>query len=636
MTLTPETRVTLTDSLRPPSGYRIDVAVGTTYSMNLTALLLAPLSFALFDLSDATDLDADPTTPKIDPIRVLEAVRRYGDHTTVFCQAGAIHVPSAYRSLLTFVEDSVFEVVPPPPAKLFHPKIWALRFVDSDGEHPTHRFVILSRNLSLDRSWDTALVLDEAENGQIDAAPAAKFVQQLPSLCLPGRGPSQQRLEEIDSLARSLEKARLAPPSPFSEGWLVPIGMTDAKVWPFPERGQQVLAISPFLTARAVRRLLPLGRDGQRTLVSRAESFERVGAGNLAGWNDVRVLQKLAEPEAEEDAEEDAADMPASTAETIDPRDGLHAKTFIVDLPGVSGCGHKRSCKCISKTITGSANLTSYPWGGSVEFDAVLVGPTRECGVLAVLKDKSDDAPGLSRLLEPFEPTSQEGRSDATIDTLDEIDAFHQALARADPKLHITQVRDDLVDVLLTIAIPPQAPGKTQLWLASLPENANLRELAAEVSWSIAPGNVTPFLALKTTAGDGDARVTRQRVIKASLVGDVEDRRQLALAQVLNSQNDVLRYLIFLLGDPSYEAMFTQITGAANGSWETTAAGQFASDVTLFEPLVRATGRDDDAVARVASLVEQLRDLPNGADLVPEGFDELWHTVWEAHQELRR
>jgi hypothetical protein len=107
MTLTAETRVLLTDALRPSAAFAVDVAFGTTYSLNLTALLLAPLSFALFDQSDTDNLGA------VDPIRLLEAVRRHVDHTTAFCQAGAIHVPANYRSILTFVEDRVLEVMPP-------------------------------------------------------------------------------------------------------------------------------------------------------------------------------------------------------------------------------------------------------------------------------------------------------------------------------------------------------------------------------------------------------------------------------------------------------------------------------------------------------------------------------------------
>jgi hypothetical protein len=77
-----------------------------------------------------------------------------------------------------------------------------------------------------------------------------------------------------------------------------------------------------------------------------------------------------------------------------------------------------------------------------------------------------------------------------------------------------------------------------------------------------------------------------------------------------------------------------QVAGA--GGWRL--AGDAAAttvEIALLEPLVRATGRDQDALARVASLVDELRRLPNGAQLVPDGFDELWDVVWRVHQERR-
>ena len=43
--------------------------------------------------------------------------------------------------------------------------------------------------------------------------------------------------------------------------------------------------------------------------------------------------------------------------------------------------------------------------------------------------------------------------------------------------------------------------------------------------------------------------------------------------------------------------------------------------------LARLANRYDDAVARVASLVHGLRELPSGIELAPDGFDELWHVV---------
>lgn len=602
--LTPQTRVMLTDALRPPAGYRVETAVGTSYSLDLTALLLAPLSFALYD-------HAGDDAAAVDPIRLLEAVRRHTRHTSLFCQAGAIHVPSAYRPILTFVEDSVLEVMPPDERTVFHPKVWAMRFEDPGGAR-LHRIVILSRNVTFDRSWDTALVLDESEDGAIDGAPAAEFVRRLPAL--PLREVEPERAAQIDDLAETLGRTRFAPPAPFTDGRLLPIGLGDDTVWPFPEDAHRLLAISPFLTKGALERLAGLSAD--RVLVSRPETLELIGSRALEGW-DVHVLQRLAEVEPSDDVDEAAPAVDEFTG----TGEGLHAKTFVLDLP-----------RSLSMTVTGSANLTAAPWGRSVEFDAVLTGPTAACGVAATL-DGSADAPGLRRLLAEHSVSAAEGVEDAAIETSYAIEHFHRALAVGAPTLHVERLDDDRVTVTLTLAVPDDVPGPTRVWLASLPGEGQSRQLGPTLEWTIAPSNVTPFVAVETTAGIGDARVTRRCVLKAALTGAVSGRRQDALTSVLRSRADVLRYLVFLLGDPSYDALFADLAGANGDRFSGAFGGRAAEDIALFEPLVRATGRDEDALARVASLVEDLRGLPNGHELVPDGFEELWDVVWQVHQE---
>ena len=79
--LSPETRHLLTDALKPPAGHVLDVAVATTYSLNLNSLLIAPLAMAAHD---AVSMSGD-TSP--DPVAVLESVKRHAEFT-VFCQAG--------------------------------------------------------------------------------------------------------------------------------------------------------------------------------------------------------------------------------------------------------------------------------------------------------------------------------------------------------------------------------------------------------------------------------------------------------------------------------------------------------------------------------------------------------------------
>jgi len=135
--LAPDTRRTLLDQLRPPEGYRLDAAVGTTFTLDLTAALVPPLAFASFAVRSTTD-----------PISVLEAVRSCTDRVDVFAQEGNIRMRSRYSDLMAFLEPMVHEVQAP-PGGLFHPKLWFLRFTAED-EPDAYRLVVLSRNLTED------------------------------------------------------------------------------------------------------------------------------------------------------------------------------------------------------------------------------------------------------------------------------------------------------------------------------------------------------------------------------------------------------------------------------------------------------------------------------------------------------
>ena len=95
--LHPDGTVLLTDALRPPPGYRVDHTVATTYSLTLTAMLIAPMTFTLGEVNDSRRLSA------ADPIQLLDAVERHVEHTTVFVQAGGIHVPTSHSRIHAFL-----------------------------------------------------------------------------------------------------------------------------------------------------------------------------------------------------------------------------------------------------------------------------------------------------------------------------------------------------------------------------------------------------------------------------------------------------------------------------------------------------------------------------------------------------
>ena len=146
-------RTLLLENLRPPAGYRLGRAVGTSFTLDLMALLTAPLAFTFFDAHD------EDGTPLADPVALLEALRRHAEKVTLFCQAGAIGVPSPDQTLLAYLEGSVIEVKPERDGGIFHPKVWVLNFESEQGP-AIYRVLCLSRNLTFARAWDTCLRLD--------------------------------------------------------------------------------------------------------------------------------------------------------------------------------------------------------------------------------------------------------------------------------------------------------------------------------------------------------------------------------------------------------------------------------------------------------------------------------------------
>src|SRR5699024_12862679 len=97
--------------------------------------------------------------------------------------------------------------------------------------------------------------------------------------------------------------------------------MDEQPVWPYPRHARRQRAISPFLTRPALGALAPVAQE--RTLVAQPETLDLIGADAVSGW-DVAVLQRLTEPDALE-----AGSADAGQGGVIDPRDGLHAKTFV-------------------------------------------------------------------------------------------------------------------------------------------------------------------------------------------------------------------------------------------------------------------------------------------------------------------
>ena len=142
--------------LAPPAGYDLDFAVGTTYSLDLDALVGASLALGLSEETDSELMN--------NPICLLEALRSTGDKVALFCEGGQIHMPNKVTALYILLEKMVCSVKTAKrrgSAKFpaFHPKFWLIRYKNNNGDL-LYRIIVLSRNLTFDRSWDVTYYLD--------------------------------------------------------------------------------------------------------------------------------------------------------------------------------------------------------------------------------------------------------------------------------------------------------------------------------------------------------------------------------------------------------------------------------------------------------------------------------------------
>jgi hypothetical protein len=605
---------TLLEALRPPAGYQLDRAVGTTFSLDLYALVAAPLAFALFDTEDSEDGHTSVAG-------LLEALRRYSDRIDIFCQAGQIALPAKYRPIISYLESAVHEVAPRDRRRIFHPKVWTLRYA-SEGKSPLYRLLVLSRNLTFDRSWDTLLVLNGERSRDSEvrelSAPLVKFLRALPGLAV-GRIPRERR-EHVTELARDFATIRFALPPGFDELRFWPLGLSGTKRTPFAnlvsESGRRLI-VAPFLTSALLGRL---GSGG--ILVSRAESLDAIPTSQLEVFTACHVLSEAAT--GSDPAEDDEIPVPAETvAEAAGTTlRGLHAKLFVFETGWDA------------HVFTGSANATSAAFGGNVEFVAELVGKRSRCGVDAILDGRGGT--GFGTLLEPYDPTASPPKGAETdlalrLDELRRLIACQPLAASVEPMAdaegYRVTLRSSGEDVL-----PPSSAARC--WPITLDRSAALplsRVWDDGAVFVLSPEGVTAFFAVELRLRDGRTTERVDFVVRAELDGAPKDRLDRLLVQLLRTRGDVLRYMLFLLaGDDDALATLRGLTSAPRPDHDLDDGRVLALDVPLVEWMVRALARTPDRIEHLSRLVESLRATDEGRELLPPDFDAVWDVIWAA------
>lgn len=614
------------EALRPPVGYELDRAIGTTFSLDLLALLTAPLSFTIFGWEEE---DGSPTA---DPLALFEGLRRYSDRISVFCQAGQIAVPASSHLLLGYLENSVIEVTPPTPGRVFHPKVWALRLTSEEG--PTmYRLLVLSRNLTFDRSWDTVLVLEgefsaRRRNSAVNR-PLGDFFESLPGLAI--RDVPAHAREAAELVQYELRRTDFELPSGFNSVRFWPLGLSARSRWPFVDRVDRLLCISPFAT-RGLLKDLP-GRSGG-VLVSRHEQLDALDPETVNSFGDTYVLRQEAEPEDEVPDETsegfpDEGGRPVIGDGASETLTGLHAKLYVADAGWDA------------RIWTGSANATRAAFSGNVEFLVELAGKKSFCGIDRVL-GASDGSTGFKALLQRFEPASEPTERDEVREMLENrTDKVIRDLANSALEASVT-TSDDAIDRYTVVLEADKNPGiprdvMVRCWPITLghrQSTAAFERSTVVAEFELSLEALTPFFAFAVVATEGSVSLSRRFVLNVPLSGAPENRQEAMVDALLSDRGRVMRLILMLLaeGGPD-ERKISLLLGKsrANGTTSNGAAG--VNGIPLFEEIVRALWNNPRALDRVDNILATLRRSERGEELIPEDLEDIWPQVMQARRD---
>lgn len=597
-TLDPETRLLYGDSLQAPPGYCFDAGVATTFSLDFETALAVPVSLALFAADNRDEILQHP-------IALLEGAERISGRLAVFAEAGQIHAAHAQQSRLCSLLEKVIVEVQAPREGSFHPKIWALRFkpLDDEGDDLL-RVLVLSRNLTRDRSWDIAVRLDGRRTRQPKAQnrPLYALLSALPDLAV-GTIPHGQRTLTLE-LAEDMRFAEWTLPDA-CEKFEFAVNGLGGRPWQPPEC-TRIGVVSPFCDDDALAMLASKARRSAEVLISRPDQLACISEETLHDFGRVAVLDEMAEREDGEEA--------VSTA-----FEGLHAKIIVAE--------HSWD----TRLTLGSGNATTPALisGRNVEFFVTFTGKTSKLGSIDSILGES----GFGRLTRSYVPGELAAAEVSERAAERVLLLARRALARGG--LGIRCEEDS-----------SEGPGNWRLWLVPPAGGIALAGIARVRVWPITRGeghardaqvsletgqpvdlgvvplaDVTRFMAIEM-----QEQATGQTVLFSTglpVEGLPVERDAAIMRSVINDRKTFLRYLRLLLtalGDPFAAALAAE--GGGSGAGWAMAVGD---DEPLLEELVRALCAKDGRLDAVDRLMTRLSEpIPDGTDPIPEEFRTLW------------
>ena len=591
--------------LAPPAGYDLDLAVGTTYSLDLDALVGASLALGLSEETDSELMN--------NPVCLLEALRSTGDKVALFCEGGQIHLPNRVTALYILLEKMVFSVKTAKrrgSAKFptFHPKFWLIRYKNNNGDLK-YRIIVLSRNLTFDRSWDITYYLE----GHVTKEPSDKnepvcdFLRYLLSQ-LPGDENGRVKAKGIRALIKELPNVVFeTEEKAFYDYEFIPNGVRNSaggfysfdKTDLFQDTFHEILIISPFLSGDIIRNFNErnngsLIKDARYMLITREMSLSRLKPRDVSNFVIYTMRDQVIDGETAISEE----------AQEIRKQD-IHAKIYMVR-------------KYASTDLyLGSLNASQSGVHTSIEFMIRLQSKNRylnmdkmKADLFGSEKDGSDN---------PFQEVTLQN---AIIDEEDEkekvLDSVIKEINRSNPSAIVRPEDDEHYAVSVhfdncdtkgfRVMVRPLLSKKTEDFNHDI------------VFGGLTVTQLSEFYVVSVS--DGEHNVERVLIIPTE--GMPEDREKQVISSVVSNRDCFYRYIAFLLGD---DAILTVLeTNAAEGNSHGSMARQSYHIPALYEKMLQTAAVNPERFKGIEYLMRTISE----DGIILEDFKKLYETFKKA------
>ena len=595
--------------LSPPAGFYLDFAVGTTYSLNLDALVGASLSLGLSEETDSELMN--------NPVCLLEALRSVGDKVALFCESGQIQMPTKVTSLYVLLEKIVFTVrtakrkgIAAYPS--FHPKFWLIRYKNNVEEF-RYRVIVLSRNLTFDRSWDVTYYMDGkvVDTPSIKNEPVCDFLRYLLARIPSGQN-GRAKAKAIKKLINELPCVEFEPPEKeFYDFEFIPNGVKKAngefyrfeKTKLFTDTFQEILIISPFLSGDIIqsfnnRNERSFIRGARHVLITREMSLgklseeiakKKIALKDICNFRFYTMRDKVVDGET------------AISENTLDvQKQDIHAKVYMI---------RKYSD---ADLYLGSLNASHNALYGNVEFMLRLRAKNRYLNLDKLMaslfgseKDGSDN---------PFQEVTLEN---AIVDEDDKerkaLDSIIKTISQSRPLASVRQ-EEDFFTVTVHFGDCDIKDYKVDVRpLLSKKEEPFENDILFS---NLSVTQLSEFYAISVS----DGQKTVERVLVIPTAGLPEDREKAVVSSVVSNKDCFYRYIAFLLGDDSILSILESKT--AEGTHVASGTGHAYQAPALYEKMLQTAASAPEKFKGIEYLMKTLA----GDEVVPDDFKKLYQT----------